>query len=375
MGADRIAQIPNLSTSQSRKLMVPRRFETHVASSMPSQRWRFRATAQKGTNMAAVAPLSRILVVTAVTVGLTIAGTACGKGASSSSGAGTSDEKKSAAEPTRPAHGVEMKLGHVTVAGFVLEVSRLGPIVAGADSAVAAKVLKAPVGKDWKTVNLYVWVEDADGGMLNAPERSHVEDGRLHAHAFVPAKSKAAPDAIVFRVRDGATDERAKLPLAGKGGTLADAPKGHSHDKTPHDGMQSVLETDTGSPIGWVELKLHDDRGDLELWLATDKSMAKAFALSAATAEIVVTFADHANRRVQLAPRDLTRNPDESGVANMRDGLTHYFVFPGKTGMDASWLKGKAFQSVVTVTVKADGKTWKSREFVLKPHTHTGAGH
>ncbi len=108
----------------------------------------------------------------------------------------------------------------------------------------------------------------------------------------------------------------------------------HGHEHTsPHHGIVAPFEG------GHLELKLHDDKGDLELWLATDPNINKD-------------------------------NEDEDGLPNIRDGKTNYFIFPGDTGADASWLQGKDFKATVKVSFDHAGKAHASEEFELVPHTH-----
>jgi len=318
-----------------------------------------------------------------VIIGLSLAA-GCSKDAPTEAPAAEPAKEKAQAAPVKEKteaqpgsdHGDETALGTVSVAGFDFEVAALGALEAGSDAAVAAKVVKTPDGRDWKTANVYMWVEDANGKKLSAPEKGKEENGRLHAHASIPASTTEAPAKVVVRVRDGDTDERGVIALEGAAGAKPADPKGHTHAKTPHDGVVSKLRAvEGGADAGWLELKLHDDEGDLELWLTTDEAGKAPFDIAPGSA-ISVTFVDHGNRKVSLAPRNTEKNEDEDGQPNMRDGKTAYFIFPGETGADASWLKGKAFQSVVFVDVDADGRKLRSEEFVLKPHTHhDGAGH
>ena len=119
----------------------------------------------------------------------------------------------------------------------------------------------------------------------------------------------------------------------------------------------------------------YDDKGDLELWLAKDAAIAAPFDLPLA-ATVRVQFVDVGNRTVELRVRNATKNEDEAGVANVRDGRTNYFIFPGESGADAAWLVGAKFASIVKVTFDADGRTYTSEEFMLVPHTHAdGQGH
>lgn len=273
-------------------------------------------------------------------------------------------------------HGGETSLGRASLAGFEFDVAALGSVRAGSDAAIAVKVVKSPEDRDWRTINLYIWVEDANGAKLCPAEKARVEKGRLHGHASIPASARGTPATVVIRLRDGEVDERTSVGLATAGGDgSATAPR-HTHDKTPHDGVLArVLTVDGGAPAGWLELKLHDDKGDLELWLTHDKAATRPLDLPT-NAAISVTFVDHANREVSLAPRNTEKNEDEDGKPNMRDGKTSYFIFPGATGADASWLMGKQFQSIVSVTVETPDRKLTSDEFVLKPHTHEeGAEH
>ena len=85
---------------------------------------------------------------------------------------------------------------------------------------------------------------------------------------------------------------------------------------------------------------------------------------------IEIEFVDVDGRKVTLRPRNTEKNEDEAGKPNIRDGRTNYFIYPSKADEDASWLKGKTFQSIVIIRFATEGKTWTSEEFVLKPHTH-----
>ena len=120
---------------------------------------------------------------------------------------------------------------------------------------------------------------------------------------------------------------------------------------------------------GHLELKLHDDKGDLELWLTEDEKGTAPIDLPL-DAKISVTFVDMDNKVVTLAVRNTEKNEDEDGLPNIRDGKTNYFIFPGDTGADASWLQGKAFRAKVVVSFEHAGKTVKSEAFELAPHTH-----
>ncbi|MEM9420347.1 MAG: cobaltochelatase subunit CobN, partial [Planctomycetota bacterium] len=162
------------------------------------------------------------------------------------------------------------------------------------------------------------------------------------------------------------------------------AAHGHPHhggheDIDVHDGMLATLNAADGQPVGQIELKLHDDKGDLELWLFGQDGKSP-YDLAADTA-ITVTFksveSDEAKNgtSVTLAVRNKQLNEDEDGVANMRDGgQTNYFIFPGDTGADASWLQGKDFEAEVLVSFQKEDASYRTDTFSLIPHTHSG-GH
>ena len=64
------------------------------------------------------------------------------------------------------------------------------------------------------------------------------------------------------------------------------------------------------------------------------------------------------------------KNEGEDGLPNVRDGKTNYFIFPGETGADASWLQGKDFKAKVKVSFEHAGRAISSEAFELIPHTH-----
>lgn len=150
---------------------------------------------------------------------------------------------------------------------------------------------------------------------------------------------------------------------------------GHGHDHGPgaSAGVVARLTDPAGKDAGYVRLKLHDDKGDLEIWIAQDATISKPFDLSLDT-KITVTFVDQGNRAVQLRVRNREKNEDEDGKPTARDGKTNYFIFPGDSGEDASWLKGAEFVATVKVSFESEGKAYSTPSFVLRPHTH-GDGH
>ena len=143
---------------------------------------------------------------------------------------------------------------------------------------------------------------------------------------------------------------------------------GHDHEHTPHDGVVAQLLDADGKAVGYTELKLHDDKGDLELWIAEDDSMRRPFALDL-DLEVTVRFPGE-NKEVVLRVRDTDSNEDEDGNVNVRDGKTHYFIYPTRDDEDASWLQGADFAATAQVLFSFSGGDFASEEFELVPHTH-----
>ncbi len=142
----------------------------------------------------------------------------------------------------------------------------------------------------------------------------------------------------------------------------------HNHEHTPHAGVIAPFMSDE-MQTGFAELKLHDDKGDLELWLTTDKDGKQPFDLPL-TSVIIVTFPELNNKWVQLRVRNSQTNEDEYGKANIRNGKTNYFIFPGETGADAKFLMGVDFATKATITFEAEGKIHNTKSFILSPHVH-----
>ena len=140
-----------------------------------------------------------------------------------------------------------------------------------------------------------------------------------------------------------------------------------AHVHGPHDGLIAGFQG--GDTIGYLELKLHDDKGDLELWLGHDRKLELPFHLSL-DANPEVEFLDRDHRKIKLGVRDRVKNEGEDGTPHVTDNKTDYFIFPGATGADASWLKGVEFQSRVVVRFREAGVDYESMPMNLAPHTH-----
>lgn len=135
----------------------------------------------------------------------------------------------------------------------------------------------------------------------------------------------------------------------------------------PNGGYSFRLVDPAGEGIGTVEIKLHDDKGDLEVWL---NKGGKPWDL-ALDSQLTVAFPD-LEKKVMLAVRDQETNADENGESMIREGRTNYFIFPGDTGEDASWLQGHHFAETAVLTFKAGGAEARTEPVVLKPHGHHG---
>ena len=142
----------------------------------------------------------------------------------------------------------------------------------------------------------------------------------------------------------------------------------HVHTHGKNHGLVVPISTN-GEPIGFAELKLHDDKGDLELWLTTDAEGNDPLDLPLDTG-IEVAFPDLDNKTVELRIRNDRQNEDENGNATLRNGTTNYFIFPGETGVDASFLKGPEFSSTVVISFETEQGQVQTAPFELSPHVH-----
>ncbi|MFT4840115.1 MAG: hypothetical protein ACI8UD_002210 [Planctomycetota bacterium] len=290
--------------------------------------------------------------------------TACGgdKPADDSGGAQPANTGSAAGSTTGHAdghadgHGAATSLGTVTVASNQFEIVRLGELVKGSEGAleVIPKSIAAP---QWSDLNLYLWLESQDGTQVSESAKGDATEKGFHFHVTPGSDDKDA-FRVMLRVRHGGGDERNSLPLDGHG---------HEHIEGPHHGVPATFAG--GGQQGHLELKLHDDKGDLELWLNRDATLSQPFDLPI-DSTIEIEFVDVSGKKVTLRARNKTTNEDEDGTANIRDGMSNYFIFPSQPGEDASWLQGKTFESIVIVRFRAAGKQLTSEEFVLKPHVH-----
>jgi hypothetical protein len=196
----------------------------------------------------------------------------------------------------------------------------------------------------------------------------------MHANAL------RATDALIHAAEDGdaAASEKALKQLSGvltllKSSFPKELTAGNqapTWTSGPHTGRLAPLQDASGTTVAWAELKLHDDKGDLELWLGTDPRLATPFDLPLATVATVAF--PKLNKSVTLKVRNSQANEDEDAKPNIRDAKTNYFIFPGDTGADASWLMGATFSSEAKITL---GEL-TTPVFKLIPHTHAaGSDH
>jgi len=201
------------------------------------------------------------------------------------------------------------------------------------------------------------WLANPDGEKLCDPVSS--EDHNQHWHFNVTPLMPVKKSKFVLKVGE----EEAAIDFA--------------HLSAPcNGGLLSVFKAaDAPGRVGFLELKLHDDAGDLELWLYTSAAFttkrkpgkSKPFDVPKETV-VTLTFPSHAGKSVTLAVRNMEQNEDEEGNPNMRGGGTNYFVFPGESGQDPEWLMGEKWRGLVRVAFEANGKKYMCDPFVLVPH-------
>lgn len=138
----------------------------------------------------------------------------------------------------------------------------------------------------------------------------------------------------------------------------------------PNEGFTFQLVDPGGEGVGTAEIKLHDDKGDLEVWINKGGAPWDL----PLDSELTVTFPD-LEKEVTLVVRDRDANADENGRSMIRDGQTNYFIFPGDTGVDASWLQGHDFAESAMLTFEAGGGKAMTRLILLKPHGDHAHGH
>jgi len=236
-----------------------------------------------------------------------------------------------------------VSLGNLTIAGETFMVDREDQVDKGFETTFGVE----RVGPG-KATGFTAWVQDGKGQRLCDPVTGDSHDD--HSHFTVMPRSS---DAEFFAISHG--DQVSTISV-------------HPGAAPTSGGIMSPLQDADGKRVGFIELKLHDDAGDFELWLCKDGGMTEPLDFPADTS-ITVTCATKGNKSVQLTVRNNDENEDEDGKPNMRDGKTNYFIFPGESGQDPEWLQGEKFRSTTTVTFTSEGKAYTAPPFILVPHS------
>lgn len=129
------------------------------------------------------------------------------------------------------------------------------------------------------------------------------------------------------------------------------------HNHMPHSGIVKALYLDKKEKA-FIELKLHDDTGELELWITEDKEGQKPFILPL-------------NTKIKVSFLNLEKNI-ELRISNDK---TSYFIYLGDEEVGTSFLKGKDFSSIVKVSFEINNSEYKTKLFTLVPYTLAEAGH
>jgi hypothetical protein len=147
---------------------------------------------------------------------------------------------------------------------------------------------------------------------------------------------------------------------------MTEAGMPHLHaNEGPHGGFLHPVFAADGKQAATLEIKLHDDAGDLEAWLV--KGGRDGPPLDLALDSVLKLDLPDLMRSVELRVRDGESNAGEDGISTIRGGLTNYFIFPGDTGADAQWLMGGDFAAKAQLSAPGGLST---EVFVLKPHVH-----
>ena len=143
----------------------------------------------------------------------------------------------------------------------------------------------------------------------------------------------------------------------------AKMPHVHANEGVNSGFLFPVFGTDS-KQVGTAEIKLHDDAGDIEVWLMQGGYDGQPWRILSRTT-LTLSFPE-LGKKIELAVRDHIQNKDESGSATLVDGKTNYFVFPGASGMDPAWLMGGNFAAKAELSFLIN----TTGPFVLRPHVH-----
>jgi len=249
-------------------------------------------------------------------------------------------------------HAKIVALGTVTLGGATFAIDRDGQVEAGAITEFGVELIAG------SAVPTTAWLANPDGTQTADPVVAETHDSHWH-----------------FNVEPLDPIKRSKFVLqVGEEEAVVDFCRGA---EPTNEGILSVFNCD-GVRCGFMELKLHGDAGDLELFLYEgfpvsdwkNTSKGTPFDVPKETV-ITLTFPKHEGKSVTLKVRNEEQNEDEDGNPNMRGGCTNYFIFPGESDQDPAFLIGEtvtSWRGLVTMSFEAGGKSYYADPFVLVPH-------
>ena len=239
-----------------------------------------------------------------------------------------------------------MSLGLVSLESLAsapnFAVHRTSAVVAGERCVFGVELVSHSHGDGFAEAPTLAWLEDESGKRLAEAAPVTVGEDRWTLEL---CPTGGTPHAFVVE----AGGAKGRVPLyAGA------APR--------HGGVLTAVVV-ADAPCGFLEACLDGATGALEMYLTDLDHAPLRVAQNAFFAVKVPKF----GRAVKLGLREPTENRDGSGTVTMVDGRTNYFVFPGTTGSDASWLTGLDWRASVEVRARADGRVIEAKPFVLVP--------
>lgn len=243
-------------------------------------------------------------------------------------------------------------LGTVTLGGATFMIDRDGQVEAGKTTEFGVELVGT--GSAAPTAG---WLANPDGEKICDPVSSEGHDNHWHFNVEPLMPVKRSKFVLALGTEEATVDwARGAEPV--NEGILAVFKAAHAPERR-----------------AFLELKLHGDAGDLELWLydrfpvSNWKTVGKPDPFDVPKEAVMrITFLSHAGKTVELRVRNHEQNEGEDGNPNMRAGKTNYFIFPGESGADAQWLVGEKGRYVVSVAFEAEGKSYACDPFVLVPH-------
>jgi len=146
------------------------------------------------------------------------------------------------------------------------------------------------------------------------------------------------------------------------------------YEQGPHHGWMIKLYSPDGTHNAWAEVKLHDDKGDLEVWYTQLENLGEPLSLELDTLN-ACTFPVR-ELKTDFFVRNRKKNEDEDGNPTILNGKTNYFIFPTRADQDPKPFLGESFASPATLTVgDPQAPRLQSPSFLLVPHVHSDDGH